>query len=293
MESVLKCPGLVYDVGMHKGEDTAYYLKKGFTVAGFEADPLLADHCEARFAAAIREKRLVIIRGAVSALVPPGGKIKFYRNLDDSVWGTAVERWAERNRLLGTRSEIIEVDAVDFSECLRRYGMPHYMKIDIEGSDAVCLRALRAFRERPDYLSFESEKEDFEKLKEEFTLLEELGYHRFKAVQQENTAAFTVSGPKNSSFHHEFCRVSSGPFGEDLPGRWKTRNETLALYRMIFLSYRLFGDFGILKRSRRGAEVLSFLKRFKTPLPGWYDTHAKYCPVPLSAGSRKTLLFPS
>ncbi len=27
---------LLYDVGMHKGEDTDYYLKKGFKVIGIE-----------------------------------------------------------------------------------------------------------------------------------------------------------------------------------------------------------------------------------------------------------------
>ena len=30
---------LIYDVGMHKGEDTELYLKKGFRVIAFEADP--------------------------------------------------------------------------------------------------------------------------------------------------------------------------------------------------------------------------------------------------------------
>jgi 16S rRNA A1518/A1519 N6-dimethyltransferase RsmA/KsgA/DIM1 with predicted DNA glycosylase/AP lyase activity len=30
---------LIYDVGMHHGEDTEFYLRKGFRVVAFEADP--------------------------------------------------------------------------------------------------------------------------------------------------------------------------------------------------------------------------------------------------------------
>jgi hypothetical protein len=35
---------LVYDVGFHQGEDTAFYLKKGFRVVAFEAHPRLAEN---------------------------------------------------------------------------------------------------------------------------------------------------------------------------------------------------------------------------------------------------------
>jgi hypothetical protein len=30
---------LIYDIGMHQGEDTEFYLQKGFNVIAFEADP--------------------------------------------------------------------------------------------------------------------------------------------------------------------------------------------------------------------------------------------------------------
>ena len=55
-------------------------------------------------------------------------------------------------------SEIIYVNEVDFSECLRRYGIPYYLKIDIEGMDLHCCRVLLNFGEKPNYISIESEK---------------------------------------------------------------------------------------------------------------------------------------
>ena len=36
---------LIYDIGMNHGEDTAYYLSKGFRVIAIEANPGLTDEC--------------------------------------------------------------------------------------------------------------------------------------------------------------------------------------------------------------------------------------------------------
>ena len=49
-----------YD-GMHKGEDTALYLCKGFRVIGIEADPELVEICRKRFINEINSGQLKII----------------------------------------------------------------------------------------------------------------------------------------------------------------------------------------------------------------------------------------
>jgi hypothetical protein len=36
--------GLIFDIGMHDGSDTAFYLHQGYAVVGVEADPTLAAH---------------------------------------------------------------------------------------------------------------------------------------------------------------------------------------------------------------------------------------------------------
>jgi hypothetical protein len=35
-------PDLIYDVGLHLGEDSEFYLKKGFNVVAVEANPVNA-----------------------------------------------------------------------------------------------------------------------------------------------------------------------------------------------------------------------------------------------------------
>lgn len=276
---------LIYDIGMHKGEDTDYYLKKGFRVIGFEADPDLIPYCKRRFGEAIAGGRLVIVEGAI---VEPqcgdaaGQTVQFYKNLEKSIWGTTNDTWAQRNAKLGTHHQIVEVKAIDLTECLKQYGIPYYMKIDIEGSDTICLRSLLGFELKPSYISIESDKTSAEALREELNLLERLGYDRFKAVQQQNVDRQVEPASSGDGVYvgQAFQYGSSGLFGKDLPGRWKDKEQILREYKITFVLYRLFGDHGLVKKLivarllRRAMEIA-----LGRPIPGWYDTHARHSSV--------------
>ena len=276
---------LIYDVGMHKGEDTDYYSKKGFRVVGFEADPYLVKYCKKRFSDRIRKGELSIIEGAIVTKDISGEDqetVKFYRNKDSSVLGTVSPGWANRNEMLGTVSEIVEVPIVDFAACLAEYGIPYYLKIDIEGSDSICLKALLNFEQRPSYVSIESEKIVFYKLIQEFTLLRQLGYTKFKAVQQMGVSLQSEPNPSKEGLYigYRFENGSSGLFGEDLPGKWKNGDEIIKEYKKIFRLYNLFGDYGKLNKFCVGRMFLKVLNKIlRIPVPGWYDTHAKHLSV--------------
>ena len=211
-----------------------------------------------------------------------GRTIKFYKNKVKSVWGTIVGDWAHRNEFRGTSNEIIEVPVVDFLDSLKRYGIPHYMKIDIEGMDTVCLKALMSFEQKPAYVSIESEKISFEKLIEELHLLTRLGYEKFKAIQQFGIQNQAEPHPSKEGCYvgYQFQKGSSGLFGEDLPGEWKDYKKIVRQYKSIFLQYRLFGDFGILRGHFIGKVLHKVLTRYlRKPIPGWYDTHAKHSTI--------------
>jgi len=102
---------LVIDIGLHKGEDTAFYLAKGFRVVSVEADPDLVRECRARFARELSGQRLRIIEGAIAERGP---KVSFYKD-DNSVWGTVHQDWAKRNEKLGSHNRLIEVGVLDIS----------------------------------------------------------------------------------------------------------------------------------------------------------------------------------
>jgi hypothetical protein len=104
------------------------------------------------------------------------------------------------------------------------YGVPYYLKIDIEGSDVLLIRALRALGDDiPKYVSFEIGLEVIECLQ----ILSDLGYARFKLVEQSTVPGIRLPfPPKEGRFvAYEFSTANSGPFGEETPGMWKTAEQ--------------------------------------------------------------------
>ncbi|WP_293716318.1 FkbM family methyltransferase [uncultured Parabacteroides sp.] len=271
---------LIYDVGMHKGNDTDYYLKKGFKVIAFEADPQLILFCKDRFRDEINSGQLIIVEGAIvdpALATEKKEKVRFFENKGNSEWGTVCQNWVDRNERSGKPSCMIEVPVTDFAACLNRYGIPYYLKIDIEGMDILCLKALLLFRERPDFVSLESNKVDFRKLKEEFNLLCELGYNSFQAVNQAKipNSKEPLDTKEGRFVGYVFPIASSGAFGKDLPiSGWMKRKKILLIYRWIFLKYKFWGPDDRYARWHKNLfgkiyyRILGF---------GWYDTHARRC----------------
>jgi FkbM family methyltransferase len=264
---------LVFDIGLHLGEDSAYYLRKGYRVVAFEANSDLVERAKQRFREPIEEGRFSIVSGAIANTDEP--TITFYTHRTRSEWGTIEPDWAERNANIGV-SIPVEVPVVNFQDVLQTYGMPWFMKIDIEGADILCLKVLRDYTVRPAFVSIESEKVDWPTLLEEFALLDELGFDRFAAVQQQGITgreiqSHTLSG---EPFTYRFEDFSSGPFGDDISS-WRSRDEVLAQYKKIYREYRIVGDRSLLRRTFVGRKALGVLSRItQLPLPGWYDTHA-------------------
>jgi len=260
--------GLVYDVGAHRGEDTQFYLDKGFRVVAIEANPALHPELETRFRRQLGSGQLTLLPCAIARTE---GWVDFYVNEKASVWGTTDAAWALRNKRLGAPSRLMSVRAQRFEDVLIRHGVPHYLKIDIEGADMLCVEALRSMPAVPEFLSIESEKCVWEDLLREFDVLESLGYQKFKVVDQRRVADQVPPRPpqEGSYIAHRFAQGCSGLFGREVPGEWLSRDEAVAKYRRIFTRYRLLGDTTlvgqVIHRIPYAGDLLG---------PGWYDTHA-------------------
>ena len=290
LKNTPKHQDLIFDVGLHRGEDTEFYLRKGFRVISFDANPDLIAACRAKFADYIYSGQLTLIEGAILDPVSTGKtpeRVPFFVNEVGSVWGTVSRDWAVRNATEGNPSHLIEVDAVDFREVLQRYGIPRYMKVDIEGCDTICLKALAFFQQRPDFLSIESNKVSFKALRRELDLFTQLGYTHFQAVEQSAVPSQRVPAtPLEGRFcQHTFPADASGLFGAELPGKWRSKAQLLSKYRWIFLGYKLLGEGGALYKLRGSysATLRRWIARLISrqtgaAVPGWYDTHARLTP---------------
>lgn len=264
---------LIYDVGMHRGEDTAFYLRKGFEVVAIEANPELCQECERLFQDDIVAGQLTIDCRAISHRA---GTISFFVNESNTNWGTASLGWVKRNEARGAKSHEISVEATTIDDVLRQFGTPYYMKVDIEGADALCLSGLIHADERPKYVSVEASATSIRDTFAQLSLLERLGYTKFKIIPQRTIAEQRCPDPAREGVFvdHRFEHGSSGLFGEETPGEWQSLARVRSRYLRIHLEHRLVGPNNGIFRNFPSSRVRRLLESVCWRGVGWYDTHA-------------------
>lgn len=246
----MRIENIIYDLGFHKGEDAEFYLAKGFNVIALEANPLLVKKGMVKFKNNIKNGQLILINKAVTDSKKE--KIRFYIHPLKSDWGSCFVDLAESD---GVKSQVVEVNTVNLDELFLQFGVPRYMKVDIEGYDLYVAKQLSISNKRPLYVSFEINKKDYAGI---FSYLFVAGYKNFQLVNQANHPYRAV--PKegregNKLISYRFGRYSSGYFGEDLPqDKWLSYDDALARY----IKYR----------------ELKQLDNKELAL-GWIDLHAK------------------
>lgn len=204
--------GLIFDIGMHDGQDTAFYMHKGFRVIAVEANPVLADRAKQQFPDQIRSGQLSVLNVAIA---DEQGERDFYINLHDDHWSSLEPEWGQRNGQFKT----IKVQTTRLDSLIAAYGVPDYLKIDIEGGDLTVLRQLANIPAKPHYISVEEHRLDY------FPLLWSLGYRGFKIVNQGLVQHIDYPGWK-------FMPGTSGPFGEETPGPWLPFGDAIMDYML-------------------------------------------------------------
>jgi len=272
---------LVFDIGMHLGEDAEFYLLKGFRVVGVEADPLLCDLCARKLRPFVDNGQLTIIQKAIADIKdgdPWQNTVTFYR-ANVSVCGTISSNREEHYRRQGVKTEAIRVPVISFDEILERFGVPYYIKIDIEGGDIYCLETLARHGARPHFLSVEAEKYDEREQIEQLSLLQQIGYSKFQLTQQ--LGGFRnqkVTSPAREGKYVEwnFPSAASGLFGLELPNdKWIESNELAKQLKKFAQEEKFWGIDGV-QRNWMGKRLHGLVKRIlRDPLPGWFDIHAK------------------
>ncbi len=201
-------PRLVYDVGMNNGDDTAYYLFRGYQVVAIEASPVLAEKARARFAKEIDSGQLTLLNVGVAE---KAGAQDFWINDSNADWSSFL---IEQGCRMGTPCHAVKVKCVPFIKILRKYGVPHNLKIDIEGHDWLCLQALEKIplEKRPKYVSVEAQSLEW------LVLMKKLGYTHFRIVSQSVVWKINRNG-------WQFQGGSSGPLDDEL-GEWCSLEDT-------------------------------------------------------------------
>jgi FkbM family methyltransferase len=163
---------LIYDVGMHNGNDTAFYLACGFHVIAIEADPdLAASAIGNRFEKEVKSGQLTVLNIGIA---DHSGPSEFWVNEVRSALNSFDRSLAVRS---GERCHSVLIQCKRLDEIVSEYGIPYYMKIDIEGHDLICCNQLSS-TSKPKYISVEMSRVEL------LLKLRDLGYDRFKLIHQ-------------------------------------------------------------------------------------------------------------
>ncbi|CAD7967699.1 unnamed protein product [Amoebophrya sp. A25] len=201
----------VMDLGFNEGGDAWNYLLQGMRVLGLEADRNLVEAARNSlyFKPFLESGQLILIHGAISNR--EGSALKFYRYRKSPVHSGIgycfSGRWSD--------CDTIDVPTMTCEGLLRKYGVPVYLKIDIERQDKNCVMSLNSSRcphELPRFVSYEDSVRESEGIRH----LMRLRYSRFKFVKQRPYASYKTylkKGLTAEQANATWPWMTSGPWG--------------------------------------------------------------------------------
>jgi FkbM family methyltransferase len=211
---------LVFDFGLHKGFDAEFYLNKGFRVIGLEAVPELAEISRTRLSKF--GNKITIVNKALYDL--SDSFVSFFMVPSKDDWGSLNKGIAEK----GVEQSVeINVPTINLSTLFNLYGVPYYIKCDMEGGDLIFLNQLLTDSRRPKYISVEMNNGL------EGDMLLECGY---SSAQMVNQWLNPFTKPPSPALEKDFVDVNftsemSGLFGLELPvNRWMPIENVKSIY---------------------------------------------------------------
>lgn len=150
----------IFDVGANKGNKVNAFLKMGFRVYAFEPEHHSIETLEYRFA---RNPRVTIIKKGLSN---EPGTLKMFITHSRSGLNTLSDEWmhslknADENRWQKghTYRNAYEVEVTTLDHCIQQFGLPYFIKIDVEGFE---LNVIRGLSQMPPFISFETNLPEF------------------------------------------------------------------------------------------------------------------------------------
>ena len=224
-------PDLIFDIGAHIGGDTAFYLQKGFKVVAVEAYP---PHCER-----LRRRLARHISAGTLHVEPFGigkadGEGTLFVHQSHSDWHRSKIDLDHPSR---DGLKPVSVRYILMSTLFEKYGVPYYLKIEIESDDWLAVIAIGA-EFKPVFVSFEVHREVE-------LCLEHLlsnGYRSFQIVDQsKHKRTVPPFPPREGKFaKYRFDGFCSGLFGRELPNVWGDIEAIRAQFPLDFSNHQWY-----------------------------------------------------
>src|SRR5262249_4472552 len=162
-----------------------------------------------RLAAWIDHGQLVIVERALAE--GSDGRVPFFVRTDKNGWSSLFRAVAERDGIASTK---IDIETVTIADLIRAYGVPYFLKCDLEGAETLVLRQIAQEPVKPKFVAVEAETRGDHGI----DLLAAAGYVRFQIINQGHLRLFRTPNPPREGLFvdQQFHGKMSGLFGEEL-----------------------------------------------------------------------------
>lgn len=245
---MIKRKKLIFDLGFFNGQDSLNYIKKGYKVVAVEANPILYRKYKKKLSSYIRSKKLILLN---KIFLNSRERDYFYYNPYEIFRGSVKKKLASSKGFskkmfnISFKKKIIkcQLPCIDLPGLVKEYGMPYYIKFDMDGVEKSLIDGLFELKKKPKYLSVE-----FDKGHSSYFLksIKKMKYKKFLFVNQ-------IYNKSNDSYF-SFIN-SSGDFGPHLNQKYYSFSKAQKIYKMF--------------RKLRDIDQRNLS-------PGWLDLHVAY-----------------
>ena len=143
---------LFFDIGAHTGEKSKQFLSKNLRIIMMEPLPECVEQLKVTFS---KNKNTEIIQKAVGQKT---GKKLLEVNTKTPTISTMAKHWKSGRFSEENWDKKIKVEMTTLDELIKVYGVPNYIKVDVEGFE---LEVLRGLTQKVGIISFEFNSEFF------------------------------------------------------------------------------------------------------------------------------------
>lgn len=205
---------LIIDLGAHDGADLPHYLSQAKRVIAVEPIPELAGGIRSSYRVEIESGRLIVIEKVIQIDEKDADEVAFV--IDQLKPGLSHIATEEEQKSAGPN--VVRIRKIHLEDIFLEYGVPDYLKIDLEGYDKHIINWLC---ESQTYWPHEI---SFERLNamDLANFLHNSPYEFFNIVSFYNPKKRYWADDQSSS---------AGPFGSEIKSPWMNRDELLQAYR--------------------------------------------------------------
>jgi len=173
----IKKGNLCLDIGAHKGNKTEIFLRIGAKVVAVEPQKECIDYLKQKFR---NETRLILIQKGLS---DKEEEIILHICEKATTISTFSDKWKTGRFSSYKWNKSIVVPVTTLDSLIKKFGLPDFCKIDVEGYE---FKVLKGLSQPIPYISFEFTREFFNDAKSCINYLITLGYVKFNCSIREN-----------------------------------------------------------------------------------------------------------